>query len=128
MVKKWSNTQRLSIYTMSLMYCMAGCYHFINPSFYLGLIPPFYPFPLELVYSSGVIELLLGGMLLVKRTRKMAALFIILMLLTFFHLHYYMMMSRYTEFDFSFFIAVGRFLVHFFLIFWAWKVFKERID
>ena len=51
----------------------AGVLHFVNPAFYVALIPPFLPAPLFLVYASGVAELVTGLGLLWPRCRRVAA-------------------------------------------------------
>ncbi len=43
----------------------AGLNHFRNPGFYVGIVPPYLPWPLELVYISGVAEVVLGALLLI---------------------------------------------------------------
>ena len=47
--------------------------HFARPQFYVSAMPPYLPWPLELVYASGVIEIVLGVLLVVPLTRRFAA-------------------------------------------------------
>ena len=58
---------------MGLSYVWIGCQHFINPSFFLKIVPPYLPFHLELVYLSGGFEIIFGLGLLFKKTRFYAA-------------------------------------------------------
>ena len=51
----------------------AGTMHFMNPKFYLTIMPPYLPFHLGLVYLSGFFEVLLGVLLLVPRFTRLAA-------------------------------------------------------
>jgi uncharacterized membrane protein len=60
-------------YVLALFFLLAGVNHFRVPDFYTKMIPPYLPFPLLLVYLSGVFEIVLGAALLVPRCRKMAA-------------------------------------------------------
>jgi uncharacterized membrane protein len=46
--------KQISRIIMSLLYIAAGVNHFINPGFYLKIMPSYLPFPVELVYLSGV--------------------------------------------------------------------------
>lgn len=48
---------------MGLSYVWIGCKHFINPSFFFKIVPPYLPFPLELVFISGGVEILFGAIL-----------------------------------------------------------------
>lgn len=51
----------------------AGTMHFVNPQFYLKIMPPYLPWHLELVYLSGFFEAALGALLLVPRFSRLAA-------------------------------------------------------
>ena len=51
----------------------AGTMHFMNPKFYLTIMPPYLPFHLGLVYLSGFFEVLLGVLLLVPRFTRLSA-------------------------------------------------------
>lgn len=66
---------------MSLFYTAAGINHFINPNFYLRMMPPYLPLHLELVYLSGLIEIALGIAIAIPRVRRLAAWGIIALLI-----------------------------------------------
>ena len=51
----------------------AGANHFINPDFYLRMMPAYLPLHGALVAISGVAEIVLGAMLLVPRFQVVAA-------------------------------------------------------
>ena len=55
---------------MSIAYAYVGVRHFIDPDFFLAIMPNYLTFHLEFVYLSGVAEVVLGLMLLSKKTRK----------------------------------------------------------
>ena len=50
-----------------------GVLHFITTQTYVHLMPPYIPYPKELVYISGIIESGLGVMLLIPKTQRIAA-------------------------------------------------------
>tara|TARA_Y100001954_G_scaffold49593_1_gene52355 strand:- start:2195 stop:2563 length:369 start_codon:yes stop_codon:yes gene_type:complete len=58
---------------LSLFMVFAGINHFRNPDFYLKMMPPYLPFHLELVYLSGLIEVLCGVLLLIPKTKAWGA-------------------------------------------------------
>lgn len=58
---------------LGLLFVLAGLNHFINPEFYLKIMPPYLPWHPALVYVSGVFELVLGAALLFKRSARIAA-------------------------------------------------------
>ena len=63
----------ISLWLMAAFYVSAGVNHFRAPEFYLPIMPPYLPWHLELVYLSGVAEILCGVGLLIPRTRVLAA-------------------------------------------------------
>lgn len=71
-------------YLMAIFYIGAGVNHFLNPDFYLKIMPPYLPWHLELVYLSGVIEIALGLLLLIPKYTRLAAWGIILLLIAIF--------------------------------------------
>jgi len=65
--------RKISLYVMGVLYILAGLNHFWHVSFYTKMLEGFLPFPLALVYISGVAEILCGLGLLIPQTRKAAA-------------------------------------------------------
>tara|TARA_B100000427_G_scaffold291601_1_gene268505 strand:- start:311 stop:655 length:345 start_codon:yes stop_codon:yes gene_type:complete len=67
---------------MSIFYINVGMKHFIDPYWFLHIIPPLLaPIGLELVYISGYYEIAFGIMLLVPMFRKIAGYGLILLLI-----------------------------------------------
>lgn len=54
-------------------FVVAGVTHFTNRAFFVSIVPPFLPWPVALVYISGVAEMALGAALCVRRTSAFAA-------------------------------------------------------
>lgn len=77
-------------YVMGVLYVVAGVMHFVAPKVYAQIIPPAFPRPLELVYLSGVAEIVLGLGVLIPRTRRHSAWGLILLLLAIFPANVYM--------------------------------------
>ncbi|MBL4594822.1 MAG: DoxX family protein [Flavobacteriales bacterium] len=48
---------------MAGIYILAGIYHFVNPKFYLKIIPPYIPWHKAVNYLSGATEIILGVLL-----------------------------------------------------------------
>ncbi len=61
------------MYFMAIFYIIAGVLHFLIPEFYLSLMPWYLPYHLELVYLSGLCEILCGLLLVFKRTQILGA-------------------------------------------------------
>lgn len=71
----------LSRIVLAAVFVAAGTMHFIIPGEYVKIMPPALPFPRELVYLSGVLEIAGGAGLLIRRTRRAAGIGLILLLL-----------------------------------------------
>ena len=73
--------KEISVYLMSLFYVNIGIKHFLEPDWFMPIMPPYLPLHLELIYISGGLEVLLGLMLIFKKTRFLAAWGLILLLI-----------------------------------------------
>ena len=60
---------------------LGGISHFTNVQFFVGIVPPYVPYPLAAVYFSGVCEILFAIGLLIPRTREWAGNLLILLTL-----------------------------------------------
>ena len=63
----------ISIYSLGFGYLMVGINHFLDPDFFLNIMPPYLPWHLELVYLSGAFEIVLGLSLMIPKLRAYAA-------------------------------------------------------
>lgn len=67
---------------MSIFYVNVGIKHFVEPEWFLHIIPPYLnSIGLELVYLSGFFEILLGILLLFKKYRKYTCYALIVLLI-----------------------------------------------
>ena len=71
----------------------AGVNHFVNPAMYVRIMPPYLPWHLELVYISGVFEVLFGVLLLVPRFTRLAAWGLIALLVAVFPANVHMALN-----------------------------------
>ena len=65
----------------SIFYVLVGIKHFIDPNFFLAIVPPYLPYHLELVYISGFFEILFGVMILIPKYRYWGAIGLIILLI-----------------------------------------------
>ena len=77
-------------YLLAFFMVSAGVMHFLRPDLYLRIMPPYLPWHLELVYLSGIAELLLGIFLMIPRCRRWAAWGIIALLIAVFPANVYL--------------------------------------
>jgi len=76
--------KKISYYFFGVFYIIAGALHFVNPDFYMKIMPHYLPFHLALVYLSGLVEILLGFGLIYRPMRQYAAWGIIALLIAVF--------------------------------------------
>jgi len=62
----------LALLVAALFFVAAGVAHFTNAEFFVAIMPPYLPAHLELVYLSGILEILGGVGILVASTRRFA--------------------------------------------------------
>ena len=79
----------LSCFVMGIFFIFAGVNHFLSPGFYQTIMPPFLPWPIGLIYISGVAEILGGIGVLVPRTRRVTGWFLIALLIAVFPANIY---------------------------------------
>jgi len=118
--------KKFSLYLMAAFYILGGLNHFINPEFYLPLIPPYFKYIEAINLLAGIFEVLFGVMILLPKSRYLGSIFIIFMLLAFIPSHVY-------------FIEIGGcvteglcapvwvgwvrlIIVHPVLIYWSWSI------
>ncbi len=75
---------------LSILMIVAGTMHFVDPEFFLKIMPPYLPLHKELVLISGAAELLLGVLLLVPQTSQIAAWGIVALLIAVFPANVYL--------------------------------------
>ncbi len=80
-------------YILAAAFVIAGINHFVNPPFYLKMMPPVLPAHLFLVYLSGVFEILFGILLAIPKFSRLAAWLIIALLIAVFPANIYMAMN-----------------------------------
>ena len=76
--------KHISRWLYGLFFIAAGANHFLNTLFYVSIMPPYLPWPVALVYVSGVAEIGLGGLLLFERWSRLAAWGLIALLIAVF--------------------------------------------
>lgn len=65
--------KRAFLWLLACSMVFVGVLHFVRAEVFVGIVPPWLPWPLALVYVSGVAEVLGGLGLLLPRTRHLAA-------------------------------------------------------
>ena len=88
-----TNAKNIGRYVFGIGFIAAGTNHFINTAFYVAIMPPYLPWPLVLVYLSGVAEIGFGALLLMPRWSQAAAWGLIALLLAVFPANLHMALN-----------------------------------
>jgi uncharacterized membrane protein len=73
MLARMKIVKRVLLFVMAAFYVVGGIQHFRVPDFYIPMMPPYLPWHAQLVFLSGVAEVLCGIGVLIPATRKYAA-------------------------------------------------------
>lgn len=90
-MRKW---RAISKFMLAFFLISAGSMHFAKPDFFIKIMPPYLPFPEQLVLISGVCEILLGILLLIPRCSRLAAWGIIALLVAVFPANVYLYQNQ----------------------------------
>ena len=112
---------------MILFYTGAGVNHFIHPAFYIKLMPPWLPLHNELVFISGICEVLFALLLLFPLTRRLGAYCIIALLIAVFPANIQMLLNYYRDDNPMIWIAILRLPLQLVLIWWAYSFTKPIV-
>lgn len=114
--------KNISAYIIGIAFILAGANHFINPEFYLRMMPPVLPAHEVLNDVSGVTEIILGALLFIPKTKVMAAWGLIILLIAVYPANIYMAVEAGESIDVSPIIAYIRLPFQFLFI---WLVYRQ---
>jgi uncharacterized membrane protein len=108
------------LYAMAAMYIVAGILHFVKPKAYMRIMPKYLPNHRELVYISGLAEIVLGIGLCIPLLKNIATIGIIFMLAVFLLVHFYMLQGEKEGAGIPKWILLLRIPLQFGLMYWAY--------
>jgi len=119
------NIQTTLRYLMALFYILAGLNHFINPDFYIRIMPSFIPWYSEIVWITGTLEVVLGTMVLIPSWVRVASWGLILLLIAIFPANINMAFNESLHFGISPLVLYLRLPLQFVFIAWAYGYTKD---
>ena len=114
--------RKFSLFGLSLFFIYFGIDHFINPEFYLSIMPPAFPLHLEAVYISGFFEILGGISVLIAPLRKIAGWGLVALLICVYPANIYMAITPEAFPEISIGLLYFRLPLQFLFIYWAYSV------
>ena len=114
--------KKLLLCGLSAFFIYFGVDHFINPDFYLSIMPPSFPLHEEAVYISGFFEIVGGIGVLIPRFRKIAGWGLVALLIAVYPANIYMAISPEAFPDIPIEILYFRLVLQFLFFYWAYSV------
>lgn len=109
---------------MTALYIAAGVNHFVHPGTYKKIMPGWIPFQENLIFISGILEILFALFLLFPLTRRIAAWCIVGLLIAVFPANIQMMLNYIQENNPMLWLSVLRLPLQIVLIWWAYSFTK----
>ena len=114
--------REIVLFGLAIFFIFFGIDHFINPDFYLSIMPPAFPLHKEAVYISGFFEILGGLGVLISRFRKIAGWGLIVLLVTVYPANIYMALTPEAFPNISIELLYFRLALQFLFFYWAYVV------
>ncbi|MFL2731133.1 MAG: DoxX family protein [Gammaproteobacteria bacterium] len=114
--------RKIVLFGLAIFFIFFGIDHFINPDFYLSIMPPAFPLHKEAVYISGFFEILGGLGVLISRFRKIAGWGLIVLLVTVYPANIYMALTPEAFPNISIELLYFRLALQFLFFYWAYVV------
>lgn len=112
---------------MILFYAGAGINHFIRPAFYLKIMPTWMPWHRELVFISGVAEIMCAMLLLFPVSRRVGAYCTMALLVAVLPANIQMLVDYARADNPLLWIAILRLPLQLLLIWWAYSFTKPTV-
>lgn len=112
--------KRIALLGLAFAFVAAGTNHFVNPDFFVAIMPPYLPAHLELVYLSGVVEIAGGIGVLIPALRSLAGWGLVALLVAIFPANLHMALHPELFSDATPFALYSRLPIQILLIGWAY--------
>ena len=120
--------RNLNLLGLSVFFIYFGVDHFINPDFYLSIMPPSFPMHLEAVYISGLFEILGGIGVRLSKTRKLAGWGLFGLLIAVYPANIYMALTPEAFPDIPLSALYFRLVLQFLFFYWAYSVTRPSFN
>ena len=113
---------------LAAFFINVGIDHFVNPDFYLSIMPPAFPLHIEAVYISGVFEILGGIGVLIPKFRRFSGWGLVALLIAVYPANIYMAISPDTFPDIPVSALYFRLVLQFIFFYWAYSVTRSSFN
>ena len=120
--------KKIVLIGLAAFFINVGIDHFVNPDFYLSIMPPAFPLHIEAVYISGVFEILGGIGVLIPKFRRFSGWGLVALLITVYPANIYMAISPDTFPDIPVSALYFRLVLQFIFFYWAYSVTRPSFN
>lgn len=120
--------RKIALFSFSFIFIYVGVDHFINPDFYLSIMPPAFPLHLEAVLISGFFEILGGICILIPKLRKQAAWGLAALIVAVYPANIYMALSPEVFPEYPLYLLYFRLILQFFIFYWAYLLTTQKFN
>tara|TARA_B100000579_G_scaffold431127_1_gene445684 strand:+ start:591 stop:989 length:399 start_codon:yes stop_codon:yes gene_type:complete len=120
--------RKIVLIGLAVFFIYFGIDHFINPNFYLSIMPPSFPLHKEAVYLSGFFEIIGGIGVLFHRFRKIAGWGLFALLIAVYPANIYMAITPNAFPEIPIYILYFRLALQFVFFYWAYTVTRENYN
>ena len=117
--------KKIVLIGLAAFFINVGVDHFINPDFYISIMPPAFPLHAEAVYISGFFEIV-GG--IIPRLRKIAGWGLLALLVAVYPANIYMALTPEAFPEAPLSLLYLRLLFQFIFFYWAYSVTKPAYN
>ena len=114
--------KKIVLIGLAAFFINVGVDHFINPDFYISIMPPAFPLHAEAVYISGFFEVAGGIGVLIPRLRKIAGWGLLALLVAVYPANIYMAITPEAFPELSISLLYTRLPLQFIFFYWAYSV------
>jgi len=114
--------KKLVLFGLAAFFINVGIDHFINPDFYLSIMPPSFPMHAEAVYVSGFFEILGGICVLIPSLRIIAGWGLAALLVAVYPANIYMALTPEAFPDIPVAFLYFRLVLQFLFFYWAYSI------
>ena len=114
--------KKLVLFGLAAFFINVGIDHFINPDFYLSIMPPAFPMHAEAVYVSGFFEILGGICVLIPSLRIIAGWGLVALLVAVYPANIYMALTPEAFPDIPVAFLYFRLVLQFLFFYWAYSI------
>lgn len=120
--------RKIVLLSLAIFFIYFGTDHFINPDFYLSIMPPSFPLHHEAVYISGLFEIIGGVSIIIYRFRKIAGWGLFALVIAVYPANIYMAITPSAFPDIPIFILYFRLGLQFIFLYWAYTITRKEYN